>query len=84
MSFEIHYLFFIKIFQYIVVEYFEYFEFLFLYGTKKENGVDKVYVFDPNVCNKYINELFPLRKIQGDIEAAKRRQGADFGIVARA
>ena len=58
--------------------------YIFLYGAKKENGVEKVYVFDPNGRNNYVNVLFPLKKSQGGIEKAKRRQGADFGIVDKA
>ena len=55
--------------------------YIFLFGAKKENGVEKVYVFDPNGKNKYVNVLFPLKKSQGGIEKAKRGQGSDFGIV---
>jgi len=56
--------------------------YIFLFGCKKENGVEKVYVFDPNGHNNYVNKLFPLRKSQGGIEKAKRGQGGDFGIVS--
>ena len=56
--------------------------YIFLFGCKKENGVEKVYVFDPNGHNNYVNILFPLRKSQGGIEKAKRGQGGDFGIVS--
>ena len=55
--------------------------YIFLYGAKKQKGVQKVYVFDPNGGNKYINVLFPLRKSDGGIEVAKRGFGGDFGIV---
>ena len=58
--------------------------YIFLYGAKKENGVEKVYVFDPNGRNNYINKLFPLKKSQGGIEVAKRGFGNDFGIVSKA
>ena len=54
--------------------------YIFLYGAKTQNGVKKVYVFDPNGSNKYVNVLFPLRRSSGGIEVAKRGQGADFGI----
>jgi hypothetical protein len=57
--------------------------YIFLYGAKKENGVEKVYVFDPNGRNNYVNVLFPLRKSQGGIEKAKRGIGNDFGIVSK-
>jgi len=58
--------------------------YIFLFGAKKENGVEKVYVFDPNGKNNYVNVLFPLKKAVGGIEKAKRGQGADFGIVEKA
>jgi hypothetical protein len=58
--------------------------YIFLYGAKKQNNVEKVYVFDPNGSNNYINVLFPLRNSQGGIEVAKRGQGGDFGIVEKA
>ena len=60
----------------------KYGHYIFLFGCKKENGVEKVYVFDPNGKNNYINVLFPLRKSQGGIEKAKKGQGGDFGIVS--
>jgi hypothetical protein len=56
--------------------------YIFLYGAKKENGVEKVYVYDPNGKNKYVNVLFPLKKSQGGIEIAKKGFGGDFGIVS--
>ena len=54
--------------------------YIFLYGAKKQNSVQKVYVFDPNGSNNYCNILFPLRRGDGGIEVAKRG-GSDFGIV---
>lgn len=54
--------------------------YILLYGTKTENGVKKVYVFDPNGGNKYINVLFPFKKSDGGIEKAK----GSFGIVKKA
>ena len=58
--------------------------YIFLYGAKKQNNVEKVYVFDPNGRNNYVNVLFPLRRDVGGIEKAKRGQGADFGVVEKA
>ena len=58
--------------------------YIFLYGAKKQNNVEKVYVFDPNGHNKYVNVLFPLRRNVSGIEKAKKGQGADFGIVDKA
>ena len=58
--------------------------YIFLYGAQKQNNVEKVYVFDPNGKNNYVNVLFPLRKDVGGIEKAKRGQGADFGVVEKA
>ena len=55
--------------------------YIFLYKVKKQNGVQKVYVFDPNGSNNYVNVLFPLRSSDGGIEVAKKRSGSDFGIV---
>ena len=57
--------------------------YIFLYGAKIENNVQKVYVFDPKGSNNYINTLFPLRSSEGGIEVAKRGYGGDFGIVQR-
>ena len=54
--------------------------YIFLYGCKKQNGVQKVYVIDPNGSNKYINVLFALKRGDNGIEVAKRG-GSDFGIV---
>jgi len=51
--------------------------------SKKQNNVEKVYVFDPNGKNNYINVLFPLKSNVGGIEVAKRGQGADFGIAEK-
>ena len=58
--------------------------YIFLYGAKIQNNVQKVYVFDPNGRNNYINVLFPLRRSVGGIEVAKRGNGDDFGIVDKA
>ena len=57
--------------------------YIFLYGTKVQNGVKKVYVFDPNGYNNYINVLFALKSSDGGIEKAKIGTGADFGIVEK-
>ena len=57
--------------------------YIFLYGATKQNGVEKVYVFDPNGSNNYVNVLFPLRRANGGIEVARKGTGADFGIVER-
>jgi hypothetical protein len=57
--------------------------YIFLYGAKKQNGIEKVYVFDSNGFNHYVNVLFPLRKSEGGIEVAKKGTGSDFGIVER-
>ena len=56
--------------------------YIFLYGTKEQNGVKKVYVFDPNGRNNYVNVLFPLKKSDGGIEVAKG-SGSAFGIVKK-
>ena len=55
--------------------------YIFLYGAKKQNGVQKVYLFDPNGSNNCVNALFTLRNGDGDIEVANKRTGSDFGIV---
>ena len=52
-------------------------------GVKKQNGVQKVYVFDPNGNNNYINVLFPLRRADNGIQKATRGYGGDFGIVSK-
>jgi hypothetical protein len=57
--------------------------YIFLYGAKKQNGIEKVYVFDSNGFNHYVNVLFPLRRSEGGIEVAKKGTGSDFGIVER-
>ena len=57
--------------------------YIFLYGAKTQNGVKKVYVFDPNGYNKYINVLFPLKSSDGGIEVAKKQTGADFAIISK-
>ena len=41
--------------------------YVFLYGCKKEIGVEKVYVFDPNGKNNHVADLLPLNKSQGGI-----------------
>ena len=58
--------------------------YIFLYGAKTQNNVEKVYVFDPNGSNNYVNILFPLKRGAGGIEVAKKGTGSDFGIVERA
>jgi len=62
----------------------KYGHYIFLYGAKIQNNVQKVYVFDPNGSNKYVNVLFPLRRSSGGIEVAKKEKGDDFGIVQKA
>ena len=58
--------------------------YIFLYKAKTENGIKKVYVYDPNGRNNYINVLFPLRSADNGIQKAKRGNGGDFGIVTKA
>ena len=58
--------------------------YIFLKGAKTQNGIKKVYVFDPNGRNNYINVLFALKRGDGGIEVAKRGFGGDFGIVSKA
>ena len=59
--------------------------YIFLKGAKTQNGIKKVYVFDPNGGNNYVNVLFALKKSDGGIQVAKRgRAGGDFGIVSKA
>ena len=53
--------------------------YILLFGAKTENKVKKVYVFDPNGSNHYVNVLFPLKKSDGGIEKAKG--SSSFGIV---
>ena len=55
--------------------------YVFLYGAKTQNGVKKVYVFDPNGYNNYVNVLFPLKSSDGGIEIAAKGNGADFAII---
>ena len=55
--------------------------YIFLYGSEEQNNVKKVYVFDPNGRNDYINVLFPLKSSDGGIEVARKGTGSDFGIV---
>ena len=57
--------------------------YIFLYGAKKQNNVQKVYVFDPNGYNNYVNILFPFLKEYGGIEVAKKGTGADFAIISK-
>ena len=57
--------------------------YIFLYGAKTQNGVKKVYVFDPNGSNNYINVLFPLKRGDGGIEIAAKGNGADFAIISK-
>ncbi len=57
--------------------------YIFLKGAKTQNGIKKVYVFDPNGRNNYINVLFALKSSDGGIQLATRGFGADFGIVSR-
>ena len=61
----------------------KYGHYIFLYGAKTQNNVQKVYVFDPNGYNNNINALFPLKSSDGGIEVAKKGYGADFGIVEK-
>ena len=58
--------------------------YIFLKGVKDQNGIQKVYVYDPNGRNNYINVLFALKKSDGGIEVAKAGFGDDFGIVSKA
>ncbi len=58
--------------------------YIFLKGAKTENGIKKVYVFDPNGKNNYINVLFALKTQDGGIQVARRGFGGDFGIVSKA
>ena len=58
--------------------------YIFLKGAKTQNGIKKVYVFDPNGGNHYVNVLFALKKADGGIEVAKKKTGEDFGIVSKA
>ena len=51
--------------------------YIFLKGAKIQNGIKKVYVFDPNSTHNYINVLFPLKESDGGIEVAKRGRGAE-------
>jgi len=57
--------------------------YIFLKGAKTQNGIKKVYVFDPNGRNNYINVLFALKTSDGGIQVARRgRAGGDFGIAS--
>ena len=58
--------------------------YIFLKGAKTENNIKKVYVFDPNGRNNYINVLFALKSQDGGIQIARRGFGDDFGIVSKA
>jgi hypothetical protein len=55
--------------------------YIFLKGAKTQNNIKKVYVFDPNGRNNYINVLFALKSQDGGIQLARKGFGADFGIV---
>ena len=57
--------------------------YIFLKGAKTQNGVKKVYVFDPNGSNNYINVLFALKRADDGIELAKKGTYGDFGIVEK-
>ena len=57
--------------------------YIFLYKAKTENNIKKVYVYDPNGKNNYVNVLFPLRSADNGIQKAKRGNGGDFGIVTK-
>ena len=58
--------------------------YIFLKGAKTQNGIKKVYVFDPNGRNNYKNVLFALRRGDGGIQVAAKGTGSDFGIVSKA
>ena len=59
--------------------------YIFLKGAKVQNGIQKVYVFDPNGSNNYINVLFPLKSAHQGIELARRTTQTEyFGIVSKA
>jgi hypothetical protein len=55
-----------------------------LKGAKAQNGIKKVYVFDPNGRNNYKNVLVALRRGDGGIQVAAKGTGSDFGIVSKA
>ncbi len=57
--------------------------YIFLYGAKTQNGVKKVYVFDPNGSNNYINVLFALKRSDDGIELAQKGTSVDFGILEK-
>ena len=57
--------------------------YIFLKGAKTESGIKKVYVFDPNGRNNYVNVLFALKRSDGGIEMAKKGFYGDFGIVTK-
>ena len=54
-----------------------------MFGAKTQNDVKKVYVFDPNGYNNYVNVLFPLKSSDGGIEIAAKGNGADFAIISQ-
>ena len=58
--------------------------YIFLKGAKIENGIKKVYVFDPNGYNNYVNVLFALKRSDGGIQLAESGYGDDYGIVSKA
>ena len=57
--------------------------YIFLKGAKTQNGIQKVYVFDPNGRNNYVNVLFALKKSDNGIQKAQKGTGSDFGIVSK-
>ena len=58
--------------------------YIFLKGAKTQDGIKKVYVFDPNGRNNYKNVLFALKKSDGGIQVAAKGTSGDFGIVSKA
>ena len=58
--------------------------YIYLKGALTQNDIKKVYVFDPNGKNNYVNVLFALKKSDGGIQVAKKGTSADFGIVSKA
>ena len=58
--------------------------YIFLYGAKTQNGIQKVYVYDPNGSNNYVNVLFALKSGDGGIQVARKGTGSDFAIIEKA
>ena len=58
--------------------------YIFLYGAKTQNGIQKVYVYDPNGSNNYANVLFALKSGDGGIQVARKGTGSDFAIIEKA